>query len=58
MIWVFFDILDKNVIFYLDNILILTNIEANHKIIFSEMFQHLAHYLLFIKESKCALFLH
>ena len=50
--------LDKNVLVYLDKILIFTKTEAEHKSILNEVFHHLAHYQLFIKESKCALFLH
>ena len=55
---VFFDMLDKNVIVYLDDILIFTKTEAEHKSILNEVFHQLAHYSLFVKESKCALFLH
>ena len=50
--------LDKNVIVYLDDILIFTKTEAEHKSILNEVFHQLAHYSLFVKESKCALFLH
>ena len=50
--------LDKNVIVYLDDILIFTKIEVEHKSILNEVFHCLAYYLLFVKESKCALFLH
>ena len=50
--------LDKNVIVYLDDILIFTKTEAEHKSILNEVFRRLAHYSLFVKESKCALFLH
>ena len=50
--------LDKNIIVYLDNILIFTKIEAEHNIILSEVFHCLAHYSLFVKDSKFALFLH
>ena len=55
---VFFNMLDKNVIVYLDNILIFTKRESKHKSIFNEVFCHLAHCLVFVKESKCAIFLH
>ena len=50
--------LDDNIIFYLDNILIFTNTEAEHKSILNEVFCHLAYHSLFVKESRCALFLH
>ena len=49
--------LAKNVIVYLDVILIFSMIEAEYKSILSEVFHHLAHYLLFVKESKCAHFM-
>ena len=49
--------LDKNVIVYLDNILMFTKTEAEHMSILNEVSRHLAHHLLFVKENKCALFL-
>ena len=55
---IFFDMLDNNVVLYLDDILIITKIEAEHKSILSEVFNHLVYYLLFVKESECVLFLH
>ena len=58
MNWVFFDILDKNTIVYLDDILIFTKTEAEHKGILNEVFCCLVNHSLFVKESKCALFLH
>ena len=54
---VFFDILDKNVIVYLDDILIFTKTEEEHRQILAEVFRRLAHYSLYVKEKKCALFL-
>ena len=50
--------LNKNVIVYLDDILIFTKPEAKHRSIFNEVSLHLVHYSLFVKESKFALFLH
>ena len=50
--------LDKNVIVDLDGILIFTKTEAEHKSILSEVFHNLAHYLLFVKQSKSAFFLY
>ena len=50
--------LDNNVIAYLDDVLFFTKTEAEHKTILNEVFHQLAHYSLFVKESKCALFLH
>ena len=54
---VFFDILDKNIIVYLDDILIFTKTEEEHRQILAEVFRRLAHYSLYVKEKKCALFL-
>ena len=54
---VFFDMLDKNVIVYLDDILIFTKTEQEHRQVLAEVFRHLAHYSLYVKEKKCALFL-
>ena len=50
--------LDKNVIVNLDDILIFTKTKAEFKSIFNKVLHYLAHYLLFVKESKYALFLH
>ena len=50
--------LDKSVIVYLDDILIFTKTEVEHKSFLNEVFRHLEHYLLFVKESKYAFFLH
>ena len=50
--------LDKNIIVYLDDILIFTKTEAEYKSILNEVFDCLAHHLLFVKKSKCALLLH
>ena len=54
---VFFDMLDKNVIVYLDDILIFTKTEQEHRQVLAEVFRHLAYYSLYVKEKKCALFL-
>ena len=54
---VFFDMLDENVVIYLDDILIFSRTEAEHKRILNEVFRRLARHQLFVKETKCALFL-
>ena len=54
---VFFDMLDRNVIVYLDDILIFTKTEQEHRKVLAEVFRRLAHYSLYVKEKKCALFL-
>ena len=50
--------LDKNVIVYLDDILIFTKtgLGTSAKVL-AEVFYRLAHYSLYVKEKKCALFL-
>ena len=50
--------LDKNVIAYLDDILIFIKTEVEHKSFLHKVFHRSAHYFLFVKESKCALFQH
>ena len=42
----------------LDDILIVTKTKAEHKRILNEVFCCLEHYLMFVKESNFALFLH
>ena len=54
---VFFDMLDKNIIVYLDDILIFSKMEQKNCKVLAEGFCHLAHYSLYVKEKKCALFL-
>ena len=54
---VFFDMLDRNVIVYLDDILIFTKTDQEHRQVLAEVFRRLAHYSLYVREKKCALFL-
>ena len=48
--------LDNNAIVYLDNILIFTKTEVEHKSFLNKVFCYLEYYSLFFKESKCAIF--
>ena len=48
---------DKKVILYLDGILLFTNIDKEHHQVLEEVFHHLVHYPLYVKEKKCASFL-
>ena len=41
---------------YIDDILIFTKTDAEHKSILGKVFHCLVNYLLFVKERKCALF--
>ncbi len=54
---VFFDMLDTHIVIYLDDILIFSRTEEEHKRILDEVFRRLAKHKLFVKETKCALFL-
>ena len=53
----FFDMLDKNVIVYLNDNLIFTKTDQEHCQVLAEVFRRLAHYSLYVKEKKYALFL-
>jgi hypothetical protein len=54
---VFFDLLDHGVLCYLDDLLIYSRTVEEHKILLDKVFSLLAKYRLYIKESKCHLFL-
>lgn len=54
---VFFKLLDRGVLVYLDDILIYSRDKTEHIEILKEVFKILKDNKLFIKESKCALFL-
>jgi hypothetical protein len=53
----FFDLLDQGVLIYLDDILIYSRTIDQHKALLDKVFAKLAENKLYIKESKCALFL-
>ena len=53
----FFELLDHGVLVYLDDILIYTKTIAEHKQLLRKVFNLLYKNKLYIKESKCALFL-
>ncbi len=54
---VFFDLLDEGVLCYLDDLLIYSRTLEEHKQILDKVFALLNKNKLFIKESKCHLFL-
>ncbi len=54
---VFFDLLDKGVLVYLDDVLIYSKTIQEHKRLLREVFDILKKNKLYVKESKCALFL-
>jgi hypothetical protein len=54
---VFFKLLDKGVLVYLDDILIYSRTKEEHIEILKEVFNLLKINKLYIKETKCALFL-
>ena len=54
---VFFDLLDEGVLCYLDDLLIYSKTVNEHKKLLDKVFALLDKNKLFIKESKCDLFL-
>ena len=54
---VFFELLDNGVLCYLDDLLIYSKTVEEHKILLDKVFSLLQKYKLYIKESKCHLFL-
>lgn len=54
---VFFDLLDQGVLVYLDDVLIYSKSIAEHKVLLDKVFNLLKLHKLYIKESKCHLFL-
>lgn len=54
---VFFELLDEGVLCYLDDLLIYSKSVEQHKVVLDKVFAILAKYKLYIKESKCHLFL-
>jgi hypothetical protein len=54
---VFFDLLDRGVVIYLDDILVYSKDVAAHQLLLQEVFDRLAKFKLYVKAEKCALFL-
>lgn len=54
---VFFDLLDNGVLCYLDDLLLYTKDVESHKVLLDKVFSILAKNKLYIKSSKCHLFL-
>ena len=54
---VFWDLLDRGVLVYLDDILIYSRTEEEHRQLLMEVFDRLRKFKLFIKASKCNLYL-
>lgn len=54
---VFFDLLDHGVLVYLDDVLIYSKTLAEHHALLDKVFTLLEKHQLFVKESKCGLFL-
>ena len=54
---IFFDLLDQGVLCYLDDLLLYSRTIEEHKILLDKVFKCLQKYKLYIKESKCHLFL-
>lgn len=54
---VFFELLDKGVVIYLDDLLIYSRDVASHKKLLNDVFALLAKHKLYLKASKCHLYL-
>ena len=54
---VFFYLLDRGVVIYLDDILVYSKTIEEHKILLDKVFKLLNDYKLYVKAEKCALFL-
>lgn len=54
---IFFDLLDNGVLCYLDDLLIYSKDVESHRVLLDKVFEILAKNRLYIKASKCHLFL-
>ena len=54
---IFFEMLDKGVLIYLDDILVYSKIIEEHKKLLDRVFYYLNLNKLYLKEKKCSLFL-
>jgi hypothetical protein len=54
---VFFELLDRGVVVYLDDVLIYSRDVASHKKLLNEVFALLAKHKLYLKDTKCHLYL-
>ena len=54
---VFFDLLDQGVVCYLDDLLIYSRSVEEHQVLLDKVFALLSKNKLFLKDSKCHLFL-
>ncbi len=54
---IFFDLLYKGVVVYLDDVLIYSRDVESHRVLLDKVFALLAKHKLFLKDSKCHLYL-
>ena len=54
---IFFDLLDKGVLVYLDDVLVYSKTVEEHVCLLDEVFAIFQKYNLYLKESKCSLFM-
>ena len=54
---IFFDLLDKGVLVYLDDVLVYSKTVEEHQVLLNQVFALFSKYKLYLKESKCSLFM-
>ena len=54
---IFFDLLDKGVLVYLDDVLVYSKTVEEHIMLLDQVFSLFSKYKLYLKESKCSLFM-